>query len=115
MSPEWVGWASAAVLLATLVRQVYTQYRSGSTRGVSKWLFAGQLAASVGFVAYSWMLGNGVFVVTNALILLTALIGQGIYLRNRRRERRRSRIASTAPQEDESAKDESVVAAESPG
>ena len=56
-----------------------------STRGVSKWLFVGQLAASTLFVIYSALLGNWVFVVTNALLLLAALVGEFIYLRNRRR------------------------------
>jgi MtN3 and saliva related transmembrane protein len=38
--------------------------------------------ASVGFVVYSWLLGNWVFVVTNALMLCTALLGQWIYVSN---------------------------------
>jgi type IV secretory pathway TrbD component len=55
---------------------------------VSRWLFVGQCAASVGFVLYSWLLGNWVFVVTNALILLTAVVGEVVYLRNRRAKSR---------------------------
>jgi hypothetical protein len=51
---------------------------------VSRWLFVGQCAASIAFILYSWLLRNWVFVATNALILLTALIGEVIYLRNRR-------------------------------
>ena len=48
-----------------------------------KWLFIGQITASVGFVVYSWLLGNWVFVVTNnALMLCTALLGQWIYVSN---------------------------------
>jgi hypothetical protein len=50
----------------------------------SKWLFIGQLAASLGFVIYSWQLGNWVFVVTNVLMLLTAGLGQCIYLGNKK-------------------------------
>ena len=52
---------------------------------MSKWLFIGQLAASTGFTVYSWLLGNPVFIVTNAALLLTALAGELIYLRNRKR------------------------------
>ena len=37
-----LGWGSSAVLLATLLRQVYSQWRSGATAGLSKWLFIGQ-------------------------------------------------------------------------
>ena len=85
MLTEAIGWAAAAVLLATICRQVYTQWKERSTRGVSKWLFVGQLAASTLFVIYSALLENWVFVVTNALLLLTALVGEFIYLRNRRR------------------------------
>ena len=85
MLTEMIGWAAAAVLLATICRQVYTQWRERSTRGVSKWLFVGQLAASTLFVIYSALLQNWVFVVTNALLLVTALVGELIFLRNRRR------------------------------
>jgi len=46
-------------------------------------VFVGQIMASVGFVIYSWMLRNWVFVVTNVLMLATALLGQWSYLRNK--------------------------------
>ena len=84
MSVELVGWLSALVLLATLARQVYTEWRSRSVKGLSRWLFVGQLCASTGFVLYSWLLHNWVFIVTNALILATAVIGELVYLHNRR-------------------------------
>lgn len=86
MTADAIGWIAAAILLLTLGRQVYTQWLAGTSDGVSKWLFIGQISASCGFVAYSWLLGNWVFVVTNALILATAVIGQSIYLLNKRRE-----------------------------
>jgi hypothetical protein len=54
------------------------------SRGVSKWLFIGQLAASLGFIMYSWQLKNWVFVVTNVLMLLTVGLGQWIYLSNKK-------------------------------
>ena len=79
-----IGWAAAAILLLTLSRQVYTQWRDRTSKGISRWLFIGQCAASAGFILYSWLLKNWVFVVTNALILLTAVIGEVIFLRNRR-------------------------------
>jgi MtN3 and saliva related transmembrane protein len=81
---EWVGWASAAILLATIVQQVWTQWKTRSTAGVSKWLFIGQTLASVGFTAYSAMTGNAVFTTVNAALLASAILGQLIYLRNRR-------------------------------
>jgi MtN3 and saliva related transmembrane protein len=88
VTAELIGWLSAAVLLATIGRQVYSQWRDGSSQGVSRWLFIGQLGASTGFVVYSWLLSNWVFVVTNLLMLVTAFIGEAIYLRNRRRRAR---------------------------
>jgi MtN3 and saliva related transmembrane protein len=87
---ELIGWFAAAVLLATISRQVYTQWRDGSTSGLSRWLFIGQLTASLAFIVYSWMLGNWVFVVTNVLMLVTAALGQWVYLANRRRPHRRA-------------------------
>jgi uncharacterized protein with PQ loop repeat len=86
MNPEILGWASSMVLLATLLRQVYRQYRERSTQGVSSWLFIGQLTASTGFLIYSFLLKNWVFVFTNAALLLTAIAGQMIYQRNAREQ-----------------------------
>jgi MtN3 and saliva related transmembrane protein len=37
MVTELIGWAAAAILVATIGRQVYTQWRAGTTAGVSKW------------------------------------------------------------------------------
>jgi MtN3 and saliva related transmembrane protein len=84
MITELIGWLAAVVLLATIGRQVYSQWRDGTSKGVSKFLFAGQISASIGFVIYSWLLANWVFVVTNGLILVAAVFGQWIYLRNKR-------------------------------
>lgn len=91
---EAVGWAAAGILLLTVGRQVYTQWRRKTTQGVSKWLFIGQIAASIGFVVYSALLGNTVFVLTNAFMLLTACFGQWTFSRNRKREQRQG---ATAP------------------
>ena len=82
MATDMVGWAAALILLLTIGSQVYQQWKSRSTKGVSPWLFAGQVAASVGFTVYSVLVGNTVFVVTNALILLSAIVGQFLYWRN---------------------------------
>lgn len=88
MLPEAIGWVSSIVLLATLMAQVIRQYQSASVAGISWLLFAGQIAASVGFVTYSLLIQNTVFIVTNSLILATAVAGQTIYLRKRHRQRR---------------------------
>ena len=87
MSPDIVGWLASAILLATLVRQITAQMRDPEARGVSRWLFIGQSAASIGFIVYSAMLDNLVFIVTNSCILATSLVGQAcLWWRRRSRE-----------------------------
>ncbi|HEX8636339.1 MAG TPA: hypothetical protein VF703_19615 [Pyrinomonadaceae bacterium] len=85
---EAIGWISSLILVLTIGKQVFKQWKEGSSENVSKWLFIGQLAASVGFTVYSWLVGNWVFVVTNAIMVLNALAGLFIVLHHRRRERR---------------------------
>ncbi|MET4727996.1 MtN3 and saliva related transmembrane protein [Lysobacter enzymogenes] len=82
MNPDWIGWLASAVLIATLVRQIVKQGDSAQ-EGVSHWLFIGQSIASVGFIAYSVLVDNWVFIVTNSCVLLTALIGQIRQMRKR--------------------------------
>lgn len=72
------------MLIATLARQIVKQARTPDPEGVSRWLFLGQCAASAGFVVYSLLLSNWVFVVTNSCVLVTALIGQALASRSRR-------------------------------
>jgi uncharacterized protein with PQ loop repeat len=79
-----IGWLSSVVLVITLGWQVRRQWISRESRGVSTWLFVGQLAASVGFSAYSFLLENWVFLTTNLLLVVNALLGQWVTLRNRR-------------------------------
>lgn len=89
MTPtDLVGWSASLVLFLTLGRQVYVQWRERSTQGVSHWLFIGQITASTGFVAYSILVDNPVFIATNAFILAVALLGQYVYRVNARREER---------------------------
>lgn len=88
MGAEAVGWVSSGILVLTIAKQVYKQWQEGSSEGVSKWLFVGQMAASLGFTVYSWLVSNWVFVVTNALMLCNGLLGLLIVLHHRRRERR---------------------------
>ena len=85
---DWIGWLSSLVLLVTLGNQVRKQWRSGESQGVSRWLFVGQTAASVGFSVYSVLLENWVFAVTNLLLLVNALAGQWVTSRNRRRQKK---------------------------
>lgn len=84
MAIDMIGWAAAGILLLTIATQVVKQWRDRSSQGVSPWLFAGQVIASAGFTVYSVLLGNVVFAVTNALILVGAVLGQLLYWRNQR-------------------------------
>lgn len=77
---EPIGWLSSAILLTTIAAQIVKQWRDRSARGVSRWLFVGQAAASLGFLIYSVLLGNWVFTLTNGMLLLSALIGATLTL-----------------------------------
>jgi MtN3 and saliva related transmembrane protein len=72
---EIVGWTSSLILLTTIVAQIGKQWSERSGEGVSIWLFIGQAGASLGFTVYSALLKNWVFTVTNALMLLSAIVG----------------------------------------
>lgn len=82
---EILGWASSLILLLTVGKQVYKQWKDGTSEGVSKWLFFGQIAASIGFLIYSVLITNWVFIVTNSLMVLNSLVGIGILFYHRRR------------------------------
>lgn len=88
MMTESIGWASAFILLLTVSSQVWKQWRTKSSAGVSKWLFIGQISASLGFVIYSYAVENWVFVVTNSLLLAASILGQYLYLTNKRAEKK---------------------------
>lgn len=85
---EVVGWVSSFILVLTIAKQVYKQWKEGSSEGVSKWLFIGQISASLGFTVYSWLVNNWVFVATNAVMLLNGFAGLLIVMHHKRREAR---------------------------
>ncbi len=80
---EIIGWTSSLILLTTIIKQVYKQWREGTSEGVSVWLFIGQIVASVGFVIYSVLVGNIVFIFTNSLLVVSAVFGLVICLRQK--------------------------------
>lgn len=81
---ELIGWASSVILVLTIAKQIHKQWQAGTSEGVSKWLFIGQLAASGGFTVYSWLIHSWVFVVTNALMVTNALVGWWLTTRQKR-------------------------------
>lgn len=76
---EMIGWASSLILLATLIKQVHKQWRDGTSEGISKFLFVGQLLASTGFAIYSYLVESWVFLVTNSLLTVNNIIGISLY------------------------------------
>jgi uncharacterized protein with PQ loop repeat len=84
MATDLIGWAAAVILVLTIAAQVMKQWRDRTSQGVSPWLFSGQVIASAGFTVYSVLLGNAIFAITNGLILVSAVLGQLLYWRNRR-------------------------------
>lgn len=87
---EILGWVSSAILVLTISKQVHRQWSAGTSKGVSRWLFIGQFAASMGFFVYSILVGNGVFIVTNGVLAIEALLGLALMRIHHRREQRRS-------------------------
>jgi MtN3 and saliva related transmembrane protein len=90
---EAIGWLSSLVLVVTIGQQVYKQWHEGTSRGISQWLFVGQMLASAGFVFYSWRVHNWVFVVTNSVMLASAILGYLLVLKHKRRDRASRRLA----------------------
>jgi uncharacterized protein with PQ loop repeat len=84
---ELIGWTSSAILLVTLLVQIRAQWHARRTDAVSPWLFLGQIAANLGFVVYSALVGNAVFVVTNVALAFVAIAGAAVLYLHRRRER----------------------------
>jgi len=78
---EIIGWVSSFVLLLTLIRQVKKQWEDKTSEGLSKWLFIGQLVASVGLTIYSYLVSNWVFTITNGLLTINNIIGIYLYFR----------------------------------
>jgi uncharacterized protein with PQ loop repeat len=80
---ELVGWLSSLILLLTIGQQIRKQWTEHTSKGVSVWLFIGQLTASVGFTIYSLGLKNWVFVLTNSFMAMAAVVGLILLLRHR--------------------------------
>ncbi|MBC7911061.1 MAG: hypothetical protein H7Y30_11205 [Pyrinomonadaceae bacterium] len=90
---EAIGWISSLILVLTIGKQVYKQWKEESSEGVSKWLFVGQISASLGFTIYSWLVKNWVFVVTNSVMLLNGMLGLGIVIYHRRRGQKKGKAS----------------------
>ena len=83
---EVIGWVSSLILIITLGKQVFKQWKEGKSEGVSKWLFVGQIAASIGFTVYSFLVWNPVFIFTNSLLVINGIVGLIINIYLKRKE-----------------------------
>jgi MtN3 and saliva related transmembrane protein len=83
---EFIGWVSSIILVVTIAKQVYKQWKEGKSEGVSIWLFVGQIAASIGFAVYSYLVWNPVFIFTNSLMVLNGIAGLSINICLKKRE-----------------------------
>ncbi|MGE3684562.1 MAG: SemiSWEET family transporter [Bdellovibrionales bacterium] len=81
-----LGWLSSIILLVTILNQVYTQWKKGTSEGVSWFLFVGQMLASVGFVIYSVLVKDMVFIVTNSALALSHIVGLAITWKQKSRK-----------------------------
>ena len=82
-NPQLIGWAAVAALFFTMAGQAWKEWRDNVTRGIGKLFFAGQILASSLFLTYSAIVGDHVFVVGNALVLVAAIAGGAIFWFNR--------------------------------
>jgi uncharacterized protein with PQ loop repeat len=87
MTVDVIGWLSSLLLIATMAKQIGKQWRARATEAVSKWLYLGQFVAEIGFVAYSYLVRNWVFLFTNVILLLLNCLGFFLLLRQRARAR----------------------------
>jgi MtN3 and saliva related transmembrane protein len=75
---QLIGWSASVVLLCTILTQIYRQWQQRMSKGVLPGLFIGEVVASTGFVIYSRMVRDAVFIVTDLLLLVSAVFGLGI-------------------------------------
>jgi hypothetical protein len=79
---EIIGWGSALVLLPTFGLQAYKQWtnRHEHAPASTLWFFILALVGVTGQVIYSWMLGNWVYFVLNACLVVTNTLGLALAL-----------------------------------
>jgi hypothetical protein len=75
-----IGWSSAVVLLPTFGVQVYRQWqkRREPVPAATIWFFLLAVVGTGGQMVYSWLVGNAVYFVLNAILVVTNSVGLGI-------------------------------------
>jgi hypothetical protein len=82
---EIIGWGSAFVLIPTFGLQAYKQWQNRHEHAPASalWFFILALVGVVGQVVYSWMLGNWVYFVLNACLVVTNTLGLALAIHRR--------------------------------
>src|SRR5947209_18168112 len=82
---EIIGWGSAFVLLPTFGLQAYKQWQNRHEHAPAStlWFFILALVGVAGQVVYSWMLGNWVYFVLNACLVVTNTLGLALAIHRR--------------------------------
>ena len=85
MSHAIIGWAASVIVLITVVAQIVKQWKSQSSKGVSPWLFVGEIASALLFLWYAIVIHNAVYITTNSLMAIASVAGLAILIWHRRR------------------------------
>jgi MtN3 and saliva related transmembrane protein len=83
---ELIGWGSALLLLPAFALQTYRQWKNRDepeTNPSAFWFFVLVLVGTAGQVAYSWMVGNWVYLALNSALVVNNGVGLGIAIRRR--------------------------------
>jgi hypothetical protein len=82
---ELIGWGSALALIPTFGLQAYKQWQNRHEHAPAStlWFFVLALVGVVGQVVYSWMLGNWVYFVLNACLVVTNSLGLALAIHRR--------------------------------
>lgn len=91
MNPEFVGWASALVLLVATLKELQQQWQSHSHEGIWPWFFVLQLTAAAGFTVYAALTESWVFFAANGILVFANAAAHLIYRRNVRAGERAAR------------------------
>ena len=77
---ELIGWGSAAILVPAFATQTFRQWqdRDRPVKASSLWFFTLVLIGTFGQFAYSWMVGNWVYLALNGVLVANNVAGLGI-------------------------------------
>ena len=82
---ELIGWGMPMVLIPTFGLQTYKQWQNRHEHATAStlWFFILALVGVAGQVVYSWMLGNWVYFLLNACLVVTNSLGLAMAIHRR--------------------------------